>query len=160
MRAGPGTGPKVEAQADIDPREFIVDVDANRDAGPFEITVKYFACNDEQGFCIPVTQKYTVALQQDRDGGQARRSGGGRGPGGRPPNGGRPSGGPPGGFSVARLMAHDKNKDGKVSRDEMPRQLTQMLDRADSNGDDAIDEKEAKAMEARFRQRSPQRRPR
>lgn len=155
-----GTGPKVEAQADIDPREFIVDVDANRDAGPFEITVKYFACNDEQGFCIPVTQKYTVALQQDRDGGQARRSGGGRGPGGRPPNGGRPSGGPPGRFSVARLMAHDKNKDGKVSRDEMPRQLTRMLDRADSNGDDAIDEKEAKAMEARFRQRSPQQRPR
>jgi len=57
-------------------------------------------------------------------------------------------------------MAHDKNKDGKVSRDEMPRQMTRMLDRADSNNDDAIDEKEAKAMEARFRQRSPQQRPR
>lgn len=155
-----GAGPKVEAEADVDPREFIVDVDADRDAGPFEVTVKYFACNDEQGFCIPVTQTYSVTLKQDRDGGQARRSGGGgRGPGRRPPGGGRPSGGPPGGFSVARLMTHDKNQDGKVSRDEMPRQLTRMLDRADSNGDDAIDENEAKAMEARFRQRSPQRRP-
>jgi hypothetical protein len=151
-----GTGPKVEEEADIDPREFIVDVDADRDAGPFEVTVKYFACNDEQGFCIPVTQTYFVTLKQDRDGGQARRSGGGgRGPGGRPPSGGRP----PGGFSVARLMTHDKNKDGKVSRDEMPRQLTRMLDRADTNGDDAIDEKEAKAMEARFRQRPSQQRP-
>jgi hypothetical protein len=151
-----GVGPKPEQEADIDPREFIVEVDSERDAGPIEITVKYFACNDEQGFCIPVTQKYTVSLEQDRDGGQARRSGSGRGPGGRPPGAGNPEGGPPGGFSVARLMRFDENKDGKVSRDELPRQMVRMLDRADSNNDDAIDEEEAKAMEARFRQRSPQ----
>jgi len=154
-----GTGPKIDAESDIDPREFIVDVVADRDAGPFEVTVKYFACNDEQGFCIPVTQTYSVTLKQDRDGGQARRSGGGRGPGGRAPGGRRPPGGAPGGFSVARLMSYDKNKDGKVSRDEMPRQMTRMLDRADSNNDDAIDEKEAEAMATRFRQRSPQQRP-
>ena len=155
-----GTGPKVDVESDIDPREFVIDVDAASDAGPLEVTVKYFACNDEQGFCIPVTQKYIVTLQLDRDGGQARRSGGGRDSGGRLPGAGNPRGGPPGGFSVARLMSLDENKDGKVSRDELPSQMRRMLDRADTNGDDAIDEKEAKAMESRFRGRSPQQRPR
>jgi hypothetical protein len=162
-----GTGPKVEQESDIDPREFIVDVDSEKSADTFELTVKYFACNDEEGFCIPVTQTYVVNLKQDRDGGQAQRSGsrGGSGgssqsgsgrPGERSPQGGRS----PGGFSVERLMGYDKNKDGKVSRNEMPAQMRRMLDRADSNGDDAIDEKEAKAIESRFRGRSPQRRPR
>ncbi len=168
-----GTGPKVEQESDIDPREFIVDVDSEESADSFELTVKYFACNDEQGFCIPVTQTYVVNLQQDRDGGQARRSGsrggrpGGSGqsrggqsgsgrPGERSPQGGRP----PGGFSVERLMSFDRNKDGKVSRSEMPEPLRRMHDRADSNGDDAIDEKEARTIESRSRGRSPQQRPR
>ena len=57
-------------------------------------------------------------------------------------------------------MGYDKNKDGKVSRDEMPAQMRRMLDRADSNNDDAIDEKEAKAIESRFRGRFPQQRSR
>ncbi len=154
-----GTGPKIDVEADTDPREFVVDVDADRNAGPIEITVKYFACNDEQGFCIPVTQKYSVTLQLDRDGGQARRTGSGRDSGSRPPGAGRPQGSPQGGgFSVARLMGFDQNKDGKVSRDELPIQMQRMLDRADTNGDDAIDQEEAKAMESRFRRRSPQQR--
>jgi hypothetical protein len=144
-----GTGPKVEAKSDIDPREFIVDVDADRDAGPFEVTVKYFACNDEQGFCIPVTQTYVVNLKQDRDGGQARRSGSRGRPGGGPPGGGRP----PGGFTAARFMAFDKDKDGKVTREEMPRQMQRMLDRADRNKDGAIDLDEANEIEKRFGQR-------
>ena len=143
-----GTGPKVEAKSDIDPREFIVDVDADRDAGPFEVTVKYFACNDKQGFCIPVTQTYVVNQKQDRDGGQARRSGSrGR------PDGGRPGGGrPPGGFTATRFMRFDKNEDGKVTRDEMPRQMQRLLDRADRNKDGSIDLEEAKQMEQRLRQ--------
>ena len=164
-----GTGPKVEQESDIDPREFIVEVevDSEESADAFELTVKYFACNDEQGFCIPVTQTYVVTFKQDRDGGQARRTGSRGGsdrggqtgsgrPGERSPQGGRS----PGGFSVERLMSYDKNKDGKVSRDEMPAQMRRMLDRADSNNDDAIDEKEARAIESRFRGRSPQQRPR
>jgi Ca2+-binding EF-hand superfamily protein len=57
-------------------------------------------------------------------------------------------------------MGFDQNRDGKVSRDELPIQMQQMLDRADTNGDKAIDLEEAKAMESRFRRRTPQQRSR
>lgn len=148
-----GNAPKVDVESDVDPREFIVDIDSDQDATAFEVTVRYFACSDEQGFCIPVTQTYTVTLQTDRDGGQARRSTNGRRPGIRPSDPGGFNRDSPRGFSVERLMRLDRNNDGKVSRDEMPRPLQRMLERADTNGDDAIDGKEARAMEARFRAR-------
>ena len=152
-----GTAPKVEAESDIDPREFVVDVDAPRRSDSFEVSVKYFACNDEKGFCIPVTQTYVVKLEQDRDGGQARRSGSRSRPGGGGPPGfagpGAPGRRPPGGFTVERFMRHDRDNDGKVSARELPQQLRRILERADSNDDGAIDRDEAKRIEERFRQR-------
>jgi hypothetical protein len=95
---------KPKEEADIDPREFLVDVEANATQEPIELAVYYFACNDEQGWCKPVSQTYLVYLDVDRDGGRARRGGrpgGGRFAGGRPGfgrfGGGRPGFGPPGG---------------------------------------------------------------
>jgi Ca2+-binding EF-hand superfamily protein len=45
----------------------------------------------------------------------------------------------------------DKNKDKKISKDEMPSQLPpQMFDRMDSNRDGSVDEEEWKAMMAQF----------
>ncbi|MCA9123392.1 MAG: hypothetical protein H6822_10905 [Planctomycetaceae bacterium] len=70
-----GAAPKVEVESDADPREFLLDIDAADGAESFEMTVKYFACNDAEGWCKPVTQQYTVALEVDRDGGSARRGG-------------------------------------------------------------------------------------
>jgi hypothetical protein len=84
-----GEAPKVKVDSDGDPREFLLDIDAGRDASSFEVTVKYFACNDEEGWCKPVTQQYTVHLEVDTDGGNARRGGRSMGRGnraGRPPN--------------------------------------------------------------------------
>lgn len=145
-----GEGPKVKEEGDIDPREFLVDIEGANTDEPIEVSVKYFACNDEQGWCIPVTQKYVIHLKPDRDGGSVRRSG----------SRGRPgSGGPGGGFSVARLFRFDENEDGKVSESELPQQMRRMLDRADTNGDGAIDRKEAEEMEKRFRERSGNRGP-
>ena len=54
-----------------------------------------------------------------------------------------------GGF-VTRLRAMDANKDGKISKDELPERMQSILTRVDTNKDDAIDEKELKALEARF----------
>ena len=58
-----GSGPKVNEDADQDPREFLVEVkDASTDT-EITVTVKYFACSDE--WCKPFTQSYTISLQRD-----------------------------------------------------------------------------------------------
>jgi hypothetical protein len=158
-----GEGPKVKEAADIDPREFLVEIKRDKDAkGPLQLTVSYFACNDEQGWCKLVSQEYTIHLERDRDGGSVRSRGrgrGGRGIAGGSGNGtGRPGGfGPPGGAGrpspadfASRIMSNDKNGDGKVTKDELPDFLQRILDRADTNKDGAIDKAEAKKMAERF----------
>ena len=79
-----GKGPKVEAEADIDPREFLLDVTSGDSKKPLELTLRYFACNDEEGWCKPVTQSYVIHLKRDRGAGVVRNRewGGGRGRGG------------------------------------------------------------------------------
>ena len=150
---GTGTGPKVEAEADIDPREFLIDVEPGA-TGQFELTVRYFACNDEKGFCIPVTQKYVVHLERDPDAGAPRRTGGSRGGGGRPQPGRPPGGGDrPGSFSADRLLRMDRNGDGRLSEQELPAQMRSRMDRKDANGDGFIDRSEAEALERKLRQR-------
>lgn len=79
------TGPKVKAAGDIDPREFLIDVSGTNRKEPLKLKVSYFACNDEAGWCKPVTQEYLVYLERDPDGGSARRGGSRRGGGGRRP---------------------------------------------------------------------------
>ncbi len=83
-----GEGPKVKEAADIDPREFLLDVKrADGSRGPLQVKVDYFACNDEEGWCKPVSQEYTIYLEVDRDAGRTVGRGmgrrGGRGGAGR-----------------------------------------------------------------------------
>lgn len=61
--------PDPEEPADADPREFLLEVDAGESEGPLELSVHYFACDDAQTFCIPVTQHYSIWLERDLDGG-------------------------------------------------------------------------------------------
>ncbi|MGI9473304.1 MAG: hypothetical protein ACR2NZ_17310 [Rubripirellula sp.] len=135
-----GKGPKVDVDADADPREFLLDVQG-KSSEPLKIVVKYFACDDAETFCIPVTQEYLVTMERDPDGGN-RRSAGGRRPGGggrssgaRPQGQGRPgignnpwsprgSGG--NGSRMQDMMrripvfaALDQNGDGVISAEEM-----------------------------------------
>ncbi|MCP5110037.1 MAG: hypothetical protein GY953_04305, partial [bacterium] len=93
-----GNGPKVEVEADADPREFLLDVEFAEGSPSVPLKFRYFACTDKM--CIPVTQAYTVHFEADRDGGAAQR-GPRRGPGGL-----GPGGGPPGDPArmVARMM--------------------------------------------------------
>ena len=67
-----GEGPTPDEPADSDPREFLVDVDL-REPGPIVLTIRYFACNDDQGWCKPVEQSYTIDFAVDADGGWASR---------------------------------------------------------------------------------------
>ena len=85
-----GRGPDVEAAADADPREFLVELEApaseGSEAPELRITVRYFACDDAETFCMLVTQNYLITLERDADGG-SRRASGGRGARGRRPSG-------------------------------------------------------------------------
>ncbi len=91
-------------------------------------------------------------------GGQGGRGGfdnqGGPGGGrfGEPNSQGGPQmqrGGQSGGFSFAdRIMGFDENKDGKVSKDELPSRMQRMMDRADENKDGFIDKAEAEKLAA------------
>lgn len=121
-----GKSAKIDVDSDIDPREFLLDVVSDGEAKSMELTVKYFACNDEEGWCKPITQTYVVRFLTDLDGGSARRGGSGRGgsgrggsgrgrrtagPGGRggPAGGGRPGQGPPN--SAQRISGAIQNVD-------------------------------------------------
>ena len=90
-----GEGPAVSEPADVDPREFLLEIERDvsgqdrflRRERPSEeqprlvVTVDYFACNDEQGWCKPVSQEYLVSLEIDNDAGWAMSRRGSRGRG-------------------------------------------------------------------------------
>lgn len=61
-------GPKVEQDSDVDPREFLVNIEAQSDE-PLELDVSYFACNNEEGWCKAVRQRYTISWEVNRDAG-------------------------------------------------------------------------------------------
>ena len=63
-------GPQPKHAADVDPREFLVDIKASDLSKPFKVTVHYYACNDDEGWCLPLTQRYVVHLKRDPDGGK------------------------------------------------------------------------------------------
>jgi hypothetical protein len=147
-----GSGPEVEETADADPREFLLEVSGRSDQ-PIQVTVKYFACDDAETFCKPVTQTYAVFLERDRDGGSRRGGDRGQGASGRPS---RPGFGPPesrpnaddraaGSQNLRRAIAlfreRDANKDGKLAADEQ-NGLPEPVRTADANGDGAIDLRE------------------
>ena len=139
----------VEEPADADPREFLVDISTDDRSQPLDLRVTYYACDDANTFCVPVTQHYAIHLEVDPDAGRvfgAGRPGFGRG------RFGGPGGGSPGAM-VERMMTRDANEDGVITRDELPDRMKRMVDRFDTNGDDAIDEAELRAMTERMGQR-------
>lgn len=143
-----GTGPKVEVAADADPREFMVSVSGDS-AEPLEVKVTYFACDDAETFCIPVTQTYEVTLQRDRDGGN-RRSSSGRG---RPQTaGGR--GRAPGSRMLMMLQRHpvmsalDSDSDGVLSPEELA-SATESLMKVDRDRDGKLSPNEMRLQMSR-----------
>jgi len=85
-----GEAPKpADVDADSDPREFLIDVDFgdNKPTGLLEVTVKYFACDDDDKWCKAASQQFTVEWTMDRDAGKVQKAGpngGGRSSGMRP----------------------------------------------------------------------------
>ncbi len=76
--------------------------------------------------------------------------GGGRGGFGGPPRGGPPGGGDPAAMVQGMLDRMDKNKDGKLSGDEIEGRMRENLERIDTNGDKSVDKAELTEMAKRF----------
>lgn len=152
MNPSAGQGPNVEADADADPREFLVDVAVTdqsiaSDKLVLQLTVHYFACDDAETFCVPVKQQYAIHLKVDPDGGNRRA------PGGRGNVAGRKAPGPGPAAMMQRMMQRDTNGDGQISREEAPPQMRRMFDAIDSDGDGQLQRSE---LEDRLRQRRNQ----
>lgn len=64
---------------------------------------------------------------------------------------GRGAGGDRGFDFVERIMRHDKNGDGKVTKEEAPESMQQFFGRIDANGDGVLEKAEVEAMAQRFR---------
>ena len=85
--------------------------------------------------------------RRDGEGGRPGGGEGGRGgDGGRPGEGGQ--GGRPGNSNefLDRVMSFDENKDGKLSRKEIPERMQRMIERGDANKDGSLDRDELKKM--------------
>jgi Ca2+-binding EF-hand superfamily protein len=80
-------------------------------------------------------------------GGRGGRGGEAGGRGGEAGRGAGARGGS--GEMVERMMAMDKNNDGKISKEEAPERMKTMFDRVDSDSDGFIDKSEIEAMAAR-----------
>ena len=150
VRVSPASGQfaQIEEPADADPREFLVDLATDDPATSFDLSVTYYACDDANTFCIPVTQRYAVSLQVDPDAGRvfgARRGGGGAGFGGR---GRRGRGGPE--AMIERIRGWDANDDGLVARSEVPEPMRDRFDRMDENGDGVLEPDEIESVPTRM----------
>lgn len=60
---------------------------------------------------------------------------------------------------IDRVMAFDKNKDGKVTREELPERMQDLIERGDTNKDGALDREELKALAEKMDQDRPPRGP-
>ena len=132
----------VEEPADADPREFLVDLRADDRSQPLDLRVTYYACDDANTFCVPVTQRYVVQLELDSDAGRVFGAG-------RPGLGGGRFGGSCGrgqGAMVDRIMSWDANEDGIITRDEVPERTRDRFDAIDANGDGMLETEELESM--------------
>lgn len=56
---------------------------------------------------------------------------------------------------AARLLAFDKNKDGKITKDELPERMYALFDQGDTNKDGTLDAAEIKALAATASENTP-----
>ena len=120
----------VEEPADADPREFLVDLRADDRSEPLDLRVTYYACDDANTFCVPVTQRYAVHLEVDPGAGRVPGEMGGWGRG----------------AIIDRIMSSDSNGDGAISRDEAPERMSDRFDTIDANGNGMLEREELENM--------------
>lgn len=131
-----GESPKPKVDSDLDPREFLVDVEAWPADKTVRLTVTYAACTDTA--CHEVRQVYELRRTRDRDGGRAV----GEGFRARTPE-----------DAVKRLMDGDKNADGRLTKEELPSSLQARFSEFDLNKDGVLDANEVQKAAVKLSER-------
>ena len=116
-------GPKVDVDADVDPRMFLTDLDSKGNRETIKIKIHYVVCDDAETFCFPVTQEFEVTLEPINNGSSR-----------------------PGIFLVQmfkNVSKLDKNQDGKITPEELGEgNVTLYMTHIDYNLDNVIDQEE------------------
>jgi hypothetical protein len=129
-----GEAPPVKAASDADPREFLVNVEAWPTGRPLKLTVTYAACVGETA-CHAVRQSYVLRRERDPDGGGARGEGAGWWDADE---------------FAERLMAGDRDGNGKLTRGEVRGLVLPHFDLFDANKDGLLDAGELKEVARRL----------
>lgn len=118
--------PDVQEDADVDPRHFLVQGVANVGNAaptPLDVKVTYTVCDNAENFCKEITQNYKVVFEPNRNLGTR-----------------------PGIFlneMFANLREMDKNGDGNLTPEELPKNKVSMyVGHMDYNGNDIIEKDE------------------
>ncbi|WLD11989.1 TlpA family protein disulfide reductase [Planctellipticum variicoloris] len=120
------TAAEVAATSDCDPREFLLNVAAWPKGQPLRLSVTYFACVGEES-CHAVRQEYVLHRERDIDGGGARGEGAGYWDAEE---------------FTARMLAGDRNKDGKLAKNETVGILLPHFEKLDVNDNGFLEAEE------------------
>lgn len=121
---------KVAVVSDADPREFLLNVNMWPEKEPLRITVTYFACVGEET-CHTVRQEYVLYRQRDTDGGGARGAGAGYWEAEE---------------FAQRMLAGDRDRDGKLKKSEVVGIILPHFEKLDANQDGFLDHEELKVI--------------
>lgn len=124
------TAAQVSAVSDADPREFLLKVAAWPTDQPLRLTVTYYACVGKET-CHTVRQEYILRRQRDIDGGGARGSGAGYWDSDE---------------FAQRMLAGDKDKDGKLMKSEVVGIILPHFEKLDTNKDSFLTLEELKVI--------------
>lgn len=114
---------EIKANADVDPRQFLVSVSGTNEKPTLDIAVTYTVCDDAETFCRTLQQNYKVTFERNKDGGS------------------RPGIFMPAMF--AKVRDFDKNGDGNVTKDELPEgRRTLYIGHIDYNANEIIEKAE------------------
>lgn len=140
------SAPQIEPEADVAPREFLVEVNGADKSQKLEVEVSYFPCHDVDKWCKSVTQTFFISLVEDRHAGRVQsRSGRGKG---RMTGKGKGQGK---GSPEMIFNRMDSNKDGKIQASESKGPMVQRFDAIDTDEDGLVTLEELKAHFAKRR---------
>lgn len=146
--------PKVQEEADYDPREFLVEIAGADTSKPLTLTVSYFPCHDVDQWCKAVQHEFQIDFEVDQHAGKPR-AGGGPGGQGRPPAGKGKAGMRPGGGGrpdpKMLLERMDKDGDGKIAKSEAAGQMVERFAQMDVDKDGFVTAEEIEAAFSRRR---------